>query len=217
MTMGSVIFSTIVLLALVVAGATWGWQNAVAVQRWYWLWIIVLIVLVIVTVARPALARFTGIIYALGQGAFIGSISRVYEEFFDGIVFQAILATIAVFLAMLFLYAFRIIKVTEKLRSVIIVATVGIAFFYLFSFLLSLFNVNVPLIWGTGTSAIVFSVIVIVIAALNLLFDFDVIERGVAAGAPKAFSWFAAFGLMVTIIWLYIEILRMLAILAARR
>lgn len=217
MTMRSVLTSTVVLLALVIGGATWGWQNAIAVQRWFWLWIIVLLVLVVITVVRPHLAMFTGIIYALGQGAFIGSISRIYEEFVEGIVFQALLATVAVFIAMLFLYATRIIKVTEKTRSVIIVATFGIVLFYLFSWLMRLFGVDVPLVFGIGTTAIVFSAIVIIVAALNLLLDFDVIERGIAAGAPKAFSWFAAFGLMVTIIWLYIEILRLLAILAARR
>lgn len=217
MAIGSVLFATGVLLILVAAGAAFGWANAVAVQRWYWLLVIGLLVLVFLTVAKPQLAPVTGAAYSLGQGAFVGSISRVYEEFYEGIVFLALIATLSVFVAMLFLYATRIIKVTEKTRSVIIIATVGIGLFYLVSFILSLFSVNTPLITGTSTTALVFSIVVVVVASLNLLLDFQVIESGISRGAPKVFSWFAAFGLMVTIIWLYIEILRLLAIMAARR
>lgn len=217
MSIGSVILSTIVLLALVMAGAAYGWANAAAIQRWYWLFIIGLIVLAIATASRPQLAPITGIIYSLGQGAMLGSISKVYETLYDGIVFQAFLATMAVFVAMLLLYATRIVKVTQKLRSVIIIATVGIGIFYLFSWVLTLFNVNVPVLSGAGTPALIFSIIVIFVAALNLLLDFQVIEQGVKNGAPRAFSWFAAFGLMVTIVWLYIEILRLLAIAARNR
>jgi uncharacterized YccA/Bax inhibitor family protein len=217
MTVGSVVGATLLLLLLVVAGAAFGWVNAAAIQRWYWLFLIVLLVLVFATVARPRLAPITGIVYALGQGAMVGSISKVYETFYDGIVFLALSATVAVFLGMLALYAFRIVKVTERVRSVIIIATVGVGLFYLMTWILSLFNVDVPLVTGAGTGAIVFSILVVIIAALNLLLDFAVIEHGMARGAPRALSWFAAFGLMVTIIWLYIEILRLLAIAAARQ
>lgn len=216
MSIGSVIFSTLALLVLVGIGAVYGWQNAAAVQRWYWAFAIGLIVLVILTISRPRLAIVTGIVYSLGQGALLGSISRVYESWYDGIIFQALLATLAVFVAMLFLYATRIIKVTQRLRSVIIVATVGIALFYLFSWILSLFGGNIPLITGSGTPALVFSIIVVLVASLNLLLDFQVIEQGIRSGAPRSFSWFAAFGLMVTIVWLYIEMLRLLAISARR-
>jgi uncharacterized YccA/Bax inhibitor family protein len=150
--------------------------------------------LVILTASNPKLAPFTGFLYALTQGVFIGALSKQYETFYDGIVFFALTATVAVFLSMLFLYATGIVKVTQKLRSVIIVATVGIGIFYLISLLLSLFGANVPLIWGVGTPALVFSIIMVIIAALNLLLDFEVIEHGIAMGAPKSFSWFAAFG-----------------------
>jgi uncharacterized YccA/Bax inhibitor family protein len=217
MTIGSVTAATFFLLLLVVAGAAYGWANAVAVQRWYWLFLIVLLVLVFATVARPRLAPITGIIYSLGQGALVGSISKIYETFYEGIVFLALTATVAVFLGALALYAFRVIKVTERTRSVIIIATVGIGLFYLATWILSIFNVPVPLVTGVGTGALVFSIVVVIVAALNLLLDFSVIENGIRAGAPRAFSWFAAFGLMVTIIWLYIEILRLLAIVFARR
>jgi uncharacterized YccA/Bax inhibitor family protein len=217
MTIGSVVAATFFLLLLVVGGAVYGWANAVAVQRWYWVFVVVLLVLVFATVARPALAPITGIVYSLGQGALVGSISKIYETFYEGIVFLALTATVAVFVGALLLYAFRIIKVTERTRSVIIIATVGIALFYLATWILSIFDVDVPLVTGVGTGALVFSIVVVIIAAMNLLLDFAVIENGIRTGAPRAFSWFAAFGLMVTIIWLYIEILRLLAILFARR
>jgi uncharacterized YccA/Bax inhibitor family protein len=217
MTIGSVAAATFFLLLLVVGGAFYGWMNAVAVQRWYWLFLIVLLVLVLATVARPRLAPFTGIVYSLGQGALVGSISKIYETFYEGIVFLALTATVAVFLGALALYAFRIIKVTQRTRSVIIIATVGIGLFYLATWILSIFNVNVPLVTGVGTGALIFSIAVVIVAALNLLLDFSVIENGIRSGAPRSFSWFAAFGLMVTIIWLYIEILRLLAIVFARR
>jgi uncharacterized YccA/Bax inhibitor family protein len=217
MTIGSVAAATFFLLLLVVGGAVYGWVNAVAVQRWYWLFLIVLLVLVFATVARPKLAPITGIVYSLGQGALVGSISKIYETFYEGIVFLALTATVAVFLGALALYAFRIIKVTQRTRSVIIIATVGIGLFYLATWILSIFNVNVPLVTGVGTGALVFSIVVVIVAALNLLLDFSVIENGIRSGAPRSFSWFAAFGLMVTIIWLYIEILRLLAIVFARR
>lgn len=217
MTKNSVLFATVTLLALVILGASWGWNNPLVVQRWWWLWIIGMLAVVIVTVAKPQLARITGVIYALGQGVLLGSVSRIYEEFFEGIVFLAILATFSVFAVMLLLYATRVIKVTEKTRSVIVMATVGVLFFYLVNWIISLFTGNLPSVFGLGTAALVVSVIVVVIAALNLLLDFDLIERGIASGAPKSFSWFAAFGLMVTMIWLYLEILRLLAIIASRR
>jgi len=217
MTIGSVIGATFFLLLLVSGGAIFGWVNAATVWRWWWAIAIGLIVLVILTATRPRLAPFTGAVYAITQGVFIGALSKQYETFYDGIVFLALLATVAVFLSMLFLYATGIVKVTEKLRSVIIIATLGIGLFYLLSFLLSLFGFGVPVIYGAGTPALIFSIFVIIIAALNLLLDFAVIEHGIVMGAPKAFSWFAAFGLMVTIVWLYIEILRLLAILASRR
>jgi uncharacterized YccA/Bax inhibitor family protein len=217
MTIGSVAMATFLLLLLVVAGAAYGWVNAVAVQRWYWLFLIVLLVLVFATVARPKLAPITGIVYSLGQGALVGSISKIYESFYEGIVFLALTATVTVFLGALALYAFRIIKVTQRTRSIIIIATVGIGLFYLATWILSIFNVSVPLVTGVGTGALVFSIVVVIVAALNLLLDFAVIDNGIQSGAPRSFSWFAAFGLMVTIIWLYIEILRLLAIVFARR
>lgn len=217
MTIGSVIGATFFLLLLVTGGAAYGWANYTTIWSWWWLFVIGLIVLVIATVANPRLAAFTGVVYALGQGAFVGALSHQYADWYEGIVFLALVATLSVFLSMLFLYATRLVKVTQKLRSVIIIATVGIAVFYLINLLLSLFGSSIPVITGTGTPALIFSILVVIIASLNLLLDFQVIEYGITQGAPKSYSWFAAFGLMVTIVWLYIEILRLLAILLSRR
>jgi uncharacterized YccA/Bax inhibitor family protein len=171
----------------------------------------------IVTMIKPKLVKFTGPVYALAQGVLVGAVSSIYADFYDGIVVQAVLATFAVFLAMLFLYATRIIKVTQRLRSVIILATVGIAVFYLISIVLSLFGVNIPFVWDGGPFSIVISVLITGVAAFNLLLDFDLIERGIKEGAPGWMSWFAAFGLMVTVVWLYLEMLRLLSLIQGRR
>ena len=167
-------------------------------------------VLAIITIFSPKMAVATGPIYTAAQGLFLGSMSKAYESNWGGIVITAVLATLAVFIVMLVLFVTRTITVTNKLRSVIIGATAGIALFYFASFLLALFGVQMPFVWEGGIGGILFSVFVVGIAALNLLLDFDMIERSAAAGAPKYMNWYGAFGLMITIIWLYIEILRLL-------
>jgi uncharacterized YccA/Bax inhibitor family protein len=161
--------------------------------------------------------RITGPVYALAEGVLVGVISRVYSEFYDGIILQAVLATFAVFIAMLVLYATRVIKVTQRLRSIIFLATVGIGLFYAISLILLFFNVDIPFVWDGGPISIGISLLIVGLASFNLLLDFDVIERAIAEGAPAWMSWFAAFGLMVTVIWLYLEILRLLALLKGRR
>ncbi|PWT71452.1 MAG: hypothetical protein C5B59_17915 [Bacteroidetes bacterium] len=159
--------------------------------------------------------------YGLLQGVFVGGISAVYNNVFQktapGIVMQAVLLTFGAVIAMYLLYRFRIIKVTEKFRSIIFIATGGIAIFYVLSIVLRLFGIDIPFIHEGTTLGIVFSLVVIGVAALNLLLDFDMIERGSAMGAPKYMEWFGAFGLLVTIVWLYLEILRLLGKMASRR
>ncbi|HEY4967492.1 MAG TPA: Bax inhibitor-1/YccA family protein [Puia sp.] len=130
---------------------------------------------------------------------------------------QAVLLTFGVVISMYLLYRFRVIKVTEKFRSIILMATAGIAIFYLLAIVLRMFHVDIAFIHEGSTIGIGFSLFVVAIAALNLLLDFDMIEKGVAAGAPKYMEWYGAFGLLVTIVWLYLEILRLLAKLADRR
>jgi uncharacterized YccA/Bax inhibitor family protein len=171
---------------------------------------------VIALMFKPHLAKYVAPVYAVGQGFAVGAISAYYEQFFSGIVLQAVGATLGVFAVMLVLYRTRIIKVTERFRRVIVLATLGVMVFYLVSFIISLFGGDVPFLNEPTVIGVLFSVGVSVLAALNLTLDFDFIERGTRAGLNKDFEWYAAFGLMVTIVWLYLELLRLLAILQGR-
>lgn len=152
---------------------------------------------------------------------FLGSISAFFNDAFaqkaPGIVPQAVGLTFAVGLAMLALYRFGVIKVTDRLRSVIISATLGIALFYLVTWILSLFHVNVGFMYNSSLLGIGISLFVVVIAAMNLLLDFDMIYRGSQLGAPKYMEWYGAFGLLITMVWLYLEILRLLSRVYGRK
>lgn len=216
MTIGGTSAKTAFLLILVLGAGAWGWSlvdpavPGTGLPGWWFLLALGVLGLAIVTAFKPQLAIVTGPLYALTQGVAIGTISRLYEAQFEGIVLQAIMATAAVFFVMLVLFVTRTITVTNRTRGVIIGATFGIMLFYLASFVLSLFGVGIPLVWDSGPIGIGFSVLIVGIAAFNLMLDFDLIERGVQARAPKFMEWFGAFALMVTIIWLYIEILRLI-------
>ncbi len=135
---------------------------------------------------------------------------------YPGIAFNAMALTLAVLLVMLSLYTSRIIPVTNKLRMGIVAATGAIFLTYLVSWVLMMFGVSIPLIHGSGTIGIIFSLVVVGVAAFNLLLDFDFIERGAQSGAPKSMEWYGAFGLLVTLVWLYISLLRLLAKLQGR-
>jgi len=213
MTIGGTAAATgLLLIVLVVAGA-WGWAISSptgSLPFWSIIMLIAAFVLAIVTIFNPKIAIITGPLYTAAQGLFLGAMSKAYEAEWGGIVLTAVLATVAVFIVMLVLFVTRTISVTNKLRSAIIGATLGIALFYLASIVLALFSVQMPFVWDGGIGGILFSVFVVGIAALNLLLDFDMIERGVAMGSPKYMNWYGAFGLMVTVIWLYMEILRLL-------
>jgi len=223
MTLGGSLTATGVLLVLVVAAAFVGWfltdsvpatettAATVNIPGWMWLAPIGALVLGLVIAFKPRMAPFLAPIYSLGYGVFLGAISKAFEVQYEGIVMQAVGATLGVSVVMLFLYAFRIVRVTNKLRAVIIGATLGIMAFYLVGLVISLFGGSSPLINSTSGWGILFSVFVAGIAALNLLLDFDFIERASNAGAPKYMEWYAGFGVTVTIIWLYLEILRLLA------
>jgi uncharacterized YccA/Bax inhibitor family protein len=159
--------------------------------------------------------------YGLLEGVFLGGISAVFNHQFEkvapNIVMQAVLLTFGAVIAMFLLYRFGVIKATEKFKSVVLIATAGIAIFYLLSIVLGLFHINIGFINEGTPMGIVFSLIVIVVASLNLILDFDMIEQGAAKGAPKFMEWFGAFALLVTIVWLYLEILRLLAKMSSRR
>ena len=167
--------------------------------------------LAILTIFKPKLARFTGPFYAVTQGLFLGGISHAYNAQFDGIVVQAVLLTFGVFAMMLILFATGTIRVTNKLRTGIIAATGAVALVYLASIVVSLFGGSLPVINDASPLGIGFSLLVVGIASFNLLLDFDFIQKAVAMKAPRYMEWFGAFALMITLVWLYLEILRLLA------
>ncbi len=216
MTISGTVAKTAFLLALVVGSGMWGWSlvqpetGTSAVPGWWFLALIGSVGLAIVTAFKPQLSMFTGPIYAITMGVTLGVISHIYNFRYEGIVLQAILATAAVFLVMLVLFVTGTIKVTERFRGIVIGATLGIFLFYMVTFVFSLLGVSIPLV--TGPFGILVSVFIVSIAALNLMLDFDMIVRGTDAGAPRYFEWFGAFGLMVTIVWMYIEILRLISL-----
>jgi uncharacterized YccA/Bax inhibitor family protein len=159
--------------------------------------------------------------YGLLEGVFVGGISAVYNNAFEkvapGIVMQAVGLTFGVVIAMYLLYNFRIIKATERFKSIVFTATAGVAVFYLIAIVLRMFGIDMPFIHEGSNMGILFSLVIVAIAAMNLILDFDMIEQGAAMGAPKYMEWYCAFGLLVTIVWLYMEILRLLSKFASRK
>ncbi len=208
---------TSILLLLCVVGAAFSWStflssaNGGAALPLMAIGGIGGFVVAIATTFKQTWAPVTSPIYAILEGLFLGGISAVFELRYPGIAFQAVGLTFATLLVMLLLYSSGIIKVTEKLKIGIVAATGGIALFYLLQFVLSFFHIQFMSVNGSGIIGIGFSLFVVGIAALNLVLDFDFIERGVNLGAPKYMEWYGAFGIMVTLVWLYLEILRLLS------
>jgi uncharacterized YccA/Bax inhibitor family protein len=178
------------------------------------------LVIAIILMFKKEWAGYLAPLYALLEGLFIGAVSSFFNQAYPGIVMQAVGLTFSVGIGMYFLYAMRIIRATEKFKSVLITATVGIALFYFAIMILRMFSVNIdetmPFVNGGGMFGIGFSLIIVAIAALNLILDFDMIEQGAEMGAPKYMEWYGAFGLMVTFVWLYMEILRLLSKFSSR-
>ncbi|MHC9538471.1 MAG: Bax inhibitor-1/YccA family protein [Vulcanimicrobiota bacterium] len=170
----------------------------------------------LITIFVKTLSPYTSPIYAIFEGLFIGGISAMLEAAYPGIVIQAVALTGGTLLALLMAYKMRIVKATENFKLGIVAATGGICLIYVLTLVLGFFNIQIPYIHQSGPIGILFSLFVVVIAALNLVLDFDFIEQGAASGAPKYMEWYGAFGLMVTLVWLYIEILRLLTKLRSR-
>ena len=174
------------------------------------------LVLAIATVIKKDWAPVTTLPYAFLEGLLLGGISQLYEKESKGIAGMAVGLTLAVLCAMLLAYSTRLIRVTETFRLAVVAATGGIALLYLASIVLGFFSVRVPVIHDATPLGILFSLVVVGIAAMNLVLNFDFIERGAAYGAPRYMEWYGAFGMMVTLIWLYLEVLRLLAKLNGR-
>ncbi len=173
-------------------------------------------IVAMVTVFRPKSSPYTAPVYAILEGMFLGAISAVINAKYPGVAFQAVLLTIGTLFTMLFLFRSGRIRATPKFRKGVMMATGAVFFAYLFSWILSMFGMPMGFMHSSGPLGILISLVIIVIAALNLIMDFDFIEKGSQMGAPKYMEWFGAFGLMVTLIWLYIEFLRLLSRFAGR-
>ena len=220
MTLQGAVNKTFILALLLVISGGFSWQFVQANPQMSGMLSIgsalVGFVLVMASSFKPTWSPVVAPAYGLVEGVFVGVISARYSALYDGIVLQAALLTLGILFALLFAYQSRLIKATENFKLGLVAATGGIAIVYLASIVLSLFGIQIPLIHQSGLVGIGFSLVVVVIAALNLVLDFDFIENGVAQGAPKYMEWQSALGLLVTIVWLYIEMLRLLSKLRSR-
>lgn len=214
-------FGIMFLMVLAAASFTWNlFYQGVNVMPWAIGSAIAGFVVALIITFKKTWAPYLALGYALLEGFFLGAISAVFNYAFaasyPGLIMQAVLLTLGTAAAMYGLYHFGIIRATETFKKVIITATAGIALFYLIAFVLRLFGINMPYLHDNSLIGIGISLFVVAIAALNLILDFDRIEQGAAHGAPKYYEWYSAFGLMVTLVWLYLEILRLLSKLASR-
>lgn len=212
------------LFVMVLASSVFTWhlyQQGGDVSPYMWGGAIGGLVIAIVLVFKKEWSPYLAPAYGLAEGLFVGAISAFFNEVFAEkqpyIVMQAVGLTFGVVIAMLILYRFRIIRATETFKSVVITATMGIAIFYLLTIVLRFFSVDIPFVHEGSLMGIIFSLLVVSIAALNLILDFDRIETGSQQGVAKYMEWYCAFGLLVTIVWLYLEILRLLAKLNSRK
>ena len=217
MTIPDVVRACLALLTILLIGGTLGWYwigdpgSAVGAPAWFYVALVTALAIGIITVFKPNIAPFTAPAYAAVEGLVVGAISRIFEFEFEGIVLQAVGLTVGVFAVLLALYASRLIKVTENFRLGVIAATGAIFLVYMVNLVLHFFGAEVPYIHDTGPIGIAISLVIVTVAALNLVLDFDFIEKAVNDRAPRTMRWYAAFGLLVTLVWLYLELLRLLA------
>jgi len=208
-----------VLFVLVLAAGAFGWSqveaagpNEITFPGWSWAVLIGAFIVALICAFLPKASPFLAPIYAVLEGVFLGVISKVFELNWDGIVLQAILATVAVFFVTLALYVFGVVKVTNRFIAVVVGATLGVLLLYAVTWIAAIFGADIAF-WNEPTAlGIVISAVIAVIAALNLFLDYEFIRRASIAGAPKYMEWYGAFGLMVTLVWLYLEILRLFAL-----
>lgn len=215
-------FFFLFLMVMASAYFTWGsFYNGVNVMPWMIGSAIGGLIVAFAIIFKKEWAPYLAPAYGLLEGVFVGGISALYNNAFEkvapGIVMQAVGLTFGVVIAMYALYHFRIIKATQRLKSIIITATAGVAVFYLIAIVLRMFGIDIAFIHEGSNMGILFSLVIVAIAAMNLILDYDMIEQGAAMGAPKYMEWYCAFGLLVTIVWLYMEILRLLSKFASRK
>jgi len=216
MSVAGVVLKSLVLFVITCAFAVVGWDHAARVIRatsgpaWL-LGYFLLIALSFLAIARPRLAPVGGLVYAVLMGLWVGGISQVYDVAYDGIVAQALLATLSIVLICLLLYAFRIVKVTRRFVLVVVAATLGIGLMYLVAWILTLFGASLRFWTNPSPAGIAISVVICIVAALNLFVGFATIDGGIAGGAPAFMGWYCAWGLLATVVWLYLEVLYLLA------
>ena len=222
MSVSGTINRTIALIALVVIGAAWVWSRYAAalatapdsayqaVTGYLIVGVIGGLILALATAFKPRWAKFTAPLYAVLEGLFVGAVSALFNHLYPGVVLEAVGLTFAVMIAMLVLYRTGIVKVTPKLRRGIMAATFGVLLFYGVSWLVTLFGVDTSMLFGHSKLSIIISLVIVGIAAFNLVLDFDFIDRGSAAGLPRYMEWYGAFALTVTLVWLYLEMLRLM-------
>ena len=222
MTISGTVNRTALLLVLLVIAAGYVWAQFIGAQvfsgvsGYLLVGVIGGLITALVTVFKKNWSPITAPLYALFEGLMLGGISAMMESRFPGIVIQAVGLTFGTLFALLLAYRSGLIKATENFKLGVFAATGAVALVYLATWILGMFGTQIPYIHGSGTIGIIFSLVVVVIAALNLVLDFDFIEQGAANGAPKYMEWYGAFGLLVTLIWLYLEILRLLSKLRSR-
>ncbi len=222
MTLSGTVNKSAMLLVLILLSAAFVWdkyegpQSAGVVLPWVMTGAIGGLILALITIFKKTWAPVTAPVYALLEGLFLGGISAMFEARFPGIVMQAVGLTFGTLGALLLAYRSGLIRATENFKLGVVAATGGIFLLYMVNIVMGFFGKSIPFIHESGWMGIAFSAFVVVIAALNLVLDFDFIESGVEQGAPKYMEWYGAFGLMVTLVWLYLEILRLLAKLHSR-
>jgi uncharacterized YccA/Bax inhibitor family protein len=222
MSLNGTVNKTGILLVCAIATAAWTWHLFTETRDFSNVSPLMLLgvfggfICALVTVFKKEWSPVTAPIYALLEGLFLGGVSALLDQRYPGIAIQAVSLTFGTLFVLLFAYRSRLIQVTQKFRLGVVAATGGIMVFYLLQMLLGFFGFHFTSINGSGPIGIGFSLIVVAIAALNLVLDFDFIERGVAYGAPKYMEWYGAFGIMVTLVWLYLEILRLLSKMRSR-
>ncbi len=217
MTVNGTITKTLILFVILIAAGAFVWGKVTPENLLTFVigGAIGGLIFALATIFKPAWAPITAALYAVFEGMFVGAISKMYASFYDGIVMQAVGLTMSILLVMLVLYRTGVLRATPKFRRGVIIATAGIFLFYILNWIFSMFGGGVSLA-NFGLLGIGIQLVIVGVASLNLILDFDNIERGAEQGLPKIMEWYSGFGIMVTLVWLYLELLRLIALISGR-